>query len=60
MAVPKRRKSHSKTRMGRAHKKTKPVNTIFCDNCGKAALPHRVCPSCGHYQGKFYLPGEDN
>lgn len=58
MAVPKRRKSHSKTRMGRAHKKVREVKTVNCSNCGSVTLPHRVCPTCGFYQGKIYLPEE--
>ncbi|MDU5471414.1 MAG: 50S ribosomal protein L32, partial [Peptoniphilus harei] len=23
-----------------------------CPNCHEMKLPHRVCPSCGHYAGK--------
>ncbi|HAN04305.1 MAG TPA: 50S ribosomal protein L32 [Elusimicrobia bacterium] len=24
-----------------------------CGNCGALRLPHRVCPSCGSYNGKI-------
>ncbi|WP_081589591.1 50S ribosomal protein L32, partial [Liquorilactobacillus vini] len=23
-----------------------------CPNCGELRRPHRVCPSCGYYDGK--------
>ncbi|MFO0945864.1 MAG: 50S ribosomal protein L32 [Planctomycetota bacterium] len=60
MAVPKRRKSHSKTRMGRAHKAIKPVKVVSCPNCSSSMLPHRVCPNCGFYQGRVYIPAEES
>ncbi len=52
MAVPKRKKSKSRTRMGRSHHALTPKNTISCSNCGEPVLPHRMCPSCGHYKGR--------
>lgn len=52
MAVPKRRKSRSKRDMRRAqHDKVTAPNLIPCPNCAEPTLPHRVCPSCGHYKG---------
>ncbi|MDX1958826.1 MAG: 50S ribosomal protein L32 [Leptospiraceae bacterium] len=56
MAVPKRRKSKSKTRMTRAHHAIGKPNLVPCKNCGAFILPHRVCPSCGHYDGKLVVP----
>ncbi|MBI5201305.1 MAG: 50S ribosomal protein L32 [Elusimicrobia bacterium] len=26
-----------------------------CSNCGNARQPHRVCPSCGFYNGKLVI-----
>lgn len=52
MAVPKRRTSKKVTRQRRTHKKLQALNLIECSNCGEATLPHRVCKSCGHYDGK--------
>lgn len=50
MAVPKERKSRSKRDMRRAnHDRMTLPNASACDRCGEAKLPHRVCPSCGHY-----------
>jgi large subunit ribosomal protein L32 len=53
VAVPKRRTSASKRDMRRAaNEKIVAPNVIPCANCGEPALPHRVCPSCGHYKGR--------
>nr|WP_308565450.1 50S ribosomal protein L32 [uncultured Peptostreptococcus sp.] len=53
MAVPKRRTSKSKTKMRRASN-SKMVLTGFveCPQCHEPKLPHRVCLSCGSYDGK--------
>ncbi|MCU0821949.1 MAG: 50S ribosomal protein L32 [Spirochaetes bacterium] len=50
MALPKRRKSKSKTRMRRSHDTLKVPNLRPCPKCGAYILPHRVCPECGHYK----------
>lgn len=34
------------------HDKVTPPNLGVCPNCSAAVLPHRVCPSCGHYKGR--------
>ncbi len=52
MAVPKRRKTRSKMRMRRAHWKAEAPASSSCPQCRKPKLPHRVCPNCGHYQGR--------
>ena len=53
MAVPKRRTTRSKSKMRRAqHDKVVAPTIAPCPNCGEPAVPHRVCPSCGHYKGK--------
>ena len=53
MAVPKRRKSKSKSRMRRSHDSIKMPDLRPCPNCGTYVLPHRVCPECQHYKGKL-------
>lgn len=58
MAVPKRRKSHSRVRTQRAHKSMRPVSYVHCKECDAAILPHRVCPNCGVYNGRNYKPEE--
>ncbi len=53
MAVPKRRTSRSKRNMRRAnHDKVTAPNLVACANCGEPSVPHRACPSCGHYKGR--------
>ena len=57
MAVPKRRTSRSKSKMRRAnHDKVTAPNLVACANCGEPSVPHRACPSCGHYKGRAVKP----
>jgi large subunit ribosomal protein L32 len=56
MAVPKRRLSSSKRNMRRAnHDKVTVPSLVPCPNCSAPMVPHRVCPSCGHYKGRAVL-----
>ncbi|MCB1142580.1 MAG: 50S ribosomal protein L32 [Leptospiraceae bacterium] len=55
MAAPKRRKSKSKKRMHRSHHAIGKPNLVLCKSCGAYILPHRVCPTCGHYGGKLIV-----
>ena len=52
MAVPKKRTSHSKRNMRRAHDALTRTYSIICPNCAEPTLRHRVCPSCGQYRGR--------
>ncbi len=52
MAEPKKKKSKSRTRMGRAHHAQRTVSLSACPQCGANKLPHHVCPECGHYRGR--------
>lgn len=53
MAVPKRRLPRARRNSRRAnHDRVSPPTIIECPNCGELMLPHRVCPSCGHYNGR--------
>ncbi|MEO1173852.1 MAG: 50S ribosomal protein L32 [Myxococcota bacterium] len=58
MAVPKKRKSHSKTRMGRSHHALKPNWALTCVQCGAPHLPHTVCSNCGYYRGRQVTEGQ--
>ncbi|MCI6157958.1 MAG: 50S ribosomal protein L32 [Peptoniphilaceae bacterium] len=53
MAVPKRKTSKTRRDKRRASSyRLKTYATVACPNCGAAKLPHRVCESCGYYDGK--------
>jgi len=53
--LPKRRVSSGRRDRRRAHDALKARNVVVCSNCGETRLPHRVCPNCGHYQGREIL-----
>lgn len=50
--LPKQRRSHSRTRRGRAHHAIKLGKLVECDNCGQPKRAHHVCLNCGQYNGR--------
>jgi large subunit ribosomal protein L32 len=52
--VPQPKSKHSSGRRDRrrTHDSLESANLVVCSNCGEMRLPHRVCPSCGHYKGR--------
>lgn len=52
MGVPQHRRSKSRNRDRRAHLKLTSPQFVECPQCHEATMPHRVCPTCGHYKGK--------
>lgn len=55
MAVPKKRKSKARVRQVKAGKKRVIYNNIIaCPNCGGPTLSHRMCGSCGYYNGRIF------
>ena len=54
MAVPKRKPSKSRIRMRKAAwaGKIPQAATLACKECGAPRQAHRVCPSCGKYNGR--------
>ncbi len=53
MAVPKKKTSKARTRRRRSENdKVKSPVASWCDNCGAAKMPHRVCLACGMYRGR--------
>ncbi len=53
MAVPKKKKSKSKTRSRRAGNwKLGAPSRSICPRCAAAKLPHTVCPACGWYKDR--------
>ena len=53
--LPKHKSTSGRRDRRRAHDALKPRSSIACTNCGEVILPHRVCPKCGHYQGREVL-----
>ena len=52
MAVPKQKQSHARTNKRRSQHKIAPPPLQSCPQCHSPVLPHRVCPTCGHYRGR--------
>lgn len=52
MAVPKRRTSRSRQGHRRSHHHLTPIQVQYCPSCEQPVLPHRVCATCGFYQGR--------
>ncbi|MEN8171550.1 MAG: 50S ribosomal protein L32 [Chloroflexota bacterium] len=59
MALPKQRTSSARRDRRRSHDALKAKKLTQCTNCGEMRLPHRVCPSCGHYKGREVVVVED-
>lgn len=54
MQAPKRKTSKSKRNMRRSHDSLSASYAVVCSHCGALSQSHRICPSCGHYRGRFY------
>ena len=59
MAVPKRKLSKSRKRLRRGHHNARGMATQACTRCSAPRLSHRVCPSCGYYDGTKRVEVED-
>ncbi|HUT53433.1 MAG TPA: 50S ribosomal protein L32 [bacterium] len=59
MAVPKRKKSKSRTRTRRTHQGLTAPNVIACPSCGEPMLPHQMCSHCGKYRGRVVKEVEE-
>ncbi len=55
MAHPKRRTSKSKKRMRRSHHALGEKIVSTCPYCSETNLSHRVCLSCGYYNGRVVV-----
>lgn len=58
MAVPRKRKSHSRRRQQRSHDALVGPARAKCSNCGGPKQPHRVCVTCGTYNGRTVIEVE--
>ncbi|MBL8006602.1 MAG: 50S ribosomal protein L32 [Ignavibacteria bacterium] len=55
MPNPKRRHSKARGRKRRTHYKATAPTLMSCQNCGEMKQAHRVCSSCGFYDGKSII-----
>lgn len=55
MANPKRRWSHSRKGMRRAHRHLTPAARSVCPRCSAIKRPHEICGNCGYYKGTQML-----
>lgn len=55
MAVPRNRTSNARKNSRRSHHAKKPHSGTSCPNCGKAKMPHVLCPSCGYYNNRVVV-----
>ncbi len=51
-ALPKRRLSKSRQGNRLAHTAVNPPSFQECPQCHNPKMPHRVCPTCGSYNGR--------
>lgn len=57
MPNPKRKHTRSRRDSRRsANWKLEAISSSTCTNCKSIRPPHRVCPSCGFYNGKLVNP----
>lgn len=59
MAVPKRKTSKSRQRSRAANFRAEAPQLGPCPQCRSPRLPHRMCPSCGHYRGREIIKVKD-
>lgn len=52
MALPKRKTSKARKRSRAANWKIATVGIVECPKCHEPVQSHRVCKSCGYYDGK--------
>lgn len=53
MALPKKRHSKARGRRRRTHWKISQGKGLSpCPQCKQLKIPHRICPVCGHYNGR--------
>ncbi|MBI2742571.1 MAG: 50S ribosomal protein L32 [Chlamydiales bacterium] len=55
MAVPRNRTSNARKNSRRSHHAKKPLNVSACSNCKNPTLSHKICPSCGFYDGRAVI-----
>ncbi len=61
MAVPKRKTSKARRDKRRSSVwKLDAPTLVKCNNCGELIRPHRLCASCGYYNGRQVVKMEND
>ncbi len=58
MAVPKKRKSHSRVRTKRSHHAVEAKRWVTCPQCREPMTLHVVCSTCGYYRSRQVIAVE--
>ncbi|MEL7667305.1 MAG: 50S ribosomal protein L32 [Actinomycetota bacterium] len=58
MAVPKRKTTRAARDARRSSHHVEAPSRSLCPQCHEPKLPHRVCLSCGYYDGKEIIDTE--
>jgi large subunit ribosomal protein L32 len=56
--LPKKKTSQSRQGQRRSHLALTPKQLVNCSQCHSPKLPHRVCPTCGTYNGRDVIAVE--
>jgi len=60
MPNPKRKHTRMRRDMRRSSNwKIFAANSSSCPQCGAPRIPHRICPSCGFYNGELIIPKKE-
>lgn len=60
MPNPKKKHTQSRRDMRRAANwRVEALNSSKCPQCGAPRLPHKVCGSCGFYNGELVIPRKE-
>jgi len=60
MANPKHKLSRLRTRRRRANDFIKTINLSKCPSCREVKMPHRICKSCGYYNGREIIRAQES
>jgi len=52
MSEPKKKRSQSRQGKHRSHHALSNPSLVLCTNCKNPKLSHRICPTCGMYDGR--------
>jgi large subunit ribosomal protein L32 len=59
MAVPKKRQASARRDRRRSHDSLSAPRLNECPQCHSPRMPHRVCPTCGSYNGREVIEFEE-